>query len=120
MLISQLSNELDLSFELNKNTYLVLNVGIERVIGNNQTEIGDNNSSLGSPINLIHHFFNENSTRNFERNQRNTLFGCGIDFKIGENAMLFFRQNFYKYYDPNFVFNNLKGTETMLELKFLF
>ena len=89
MLISQISNELDLSFELNKNTYLVLNVGIERVIGNNQTEIGDNNSSLGSPINLIHHFFNENSTRNFERNQRNTLFGCGIDFKIGENAMLF-------------------------------
>ena len=43
-----------------------------------------------------------------------------INFKIGENAMLFFRQNFYKYYDPNFEFNNLKGTETMLELKFLF
>ena len=120
MLISQLSNEIDLSLELNENTYMVLNVGIERIIGNNLTERGDNNSSLGSPINLIHHFLNENSVRNFERNQRNTLIGCGIDYKIGDNAMLFLRQNFYKYYDPNFEFNNLKGTETMLELKFLF
>ena len=120
MLISQLSNEIDLSLEINENTYMVLNIGIERIIGNNLTERGDNNSSLGSPINLINHFFNENSVRNFERNQRNSLIGCGIDYKIGDNAMLFLRQNFYKYYDPNFLFNNLKGTETMLELKFLF
>ena len=120
MLISQLSNEIDLSLEINENTYMVLNIGIERIIGSNLTERGDNNSSLGSPINLIHHFFNENSVRNFERNQRNSLIGCGIDYKIGDNAMLFLRQNFYKYYDPNFEFNNLKGTETMLELKFLF
>ena len=120
MLISQLSNEIDLSLEINENTYMVLNIGIERIIGNNLTERGDNNSSLGSPINLINHFFNENSVRNFERNQRNSLIGCGIDYKIGDNAMLFLRQNFYKYYDPNFEFNNLKGTETMLELKFLF
>ena len=120
MLISQLSNELDLSFELNENTYVVLNVGIERVIGNNLTEKGDNNISLGSPISIVNHFFNENAVRNFERNQRNTLFGCGVDYKIGDNAMLFLRQNFYKYYDPNFLFNNLKGTETLLELKFLF
>ena len=120
MLISQLSNEIDLSLEINENTYVVLNIGIERIIGSNLTERGDNNSSLGSPINLIHHFFNENSVRNFERNQRNSLIGCGIDYKIGDNAMLFLRQNFYKYYDPNFEFNNLKGTETMLELKFLF
>ena len=61
MLISQLSNEIDLSLEINENTYMVLNIGIERIIGNNLTERGDNNSSLGSPINLINHFFNENS-----------------------------------------------------------
>ena len=72
MLISQLSNELDLSFELNENTYVVVNVGIERVIGNNLTEKGDNNISLGSPISIVHHFLNKNSVRNFERNQRNT------------------------------------------------
>ena len=50
MLISQLSNEIDLSLELNENTYMVLNVGIERIIGNNLTERGDNNSSLGSQL----------------------------------------------------------------------
>ena len=34
--------------------------------------------------------------------------------------MLFIRHNWYKYYDPNFVLNNLRGTETMLEIKILF
>ena len=50
----------------------------------------------------------------------NRLIGLGIDFKIGNNAMIFLRHNLYKYYDPNFVLNHLKGNETMLELKILF
>jgi hypothetical protein len=76
----------------------------------------------GSPVNILFETlglkkFNQN---NFSRNQRNRLIGFGIDYKIGKRAMLFLRHNFYKYYDPNFISNNIEGSETMLELKILF
>ena len=54
------------------------------------------------------------------RNQKNTLFGLGFDYMIGPNAMIFFRHNRYRYFDPNFIENHLKGWETMLELKIKF
>jgi hypothetical protein len=50
----------------------------------------------------------------------NTLFGFGLDYKIGNNAMLFYRYNQYRYFDPNFIENHLKGWEMMLELKINF
>ncbi|MDA9810013.1 hypothetical protein N9C59_06790, partial [Flavobacteriales bacterium] len=122
-IISQFSQEFDFSLELNSNTILILSYGIERVIGSSVTGLGDQDLQLGgNSINILLETlgikkFNSN---NFSRNQRNRLFGVGIDHHIGENAMLFLRQNFYSYNDPNFVLNNLKGTETMLELKLLF
>ena len=77
--------------------------------------------SSGSPINLILNRLNPtNSIVNLARNQRNRLIGIGLDYKIGKDAMIFFRHNLYSYYDPNFVLNNLKGSETMLGLKILF
>ena len=121
--ISQFSQEFDFSLELNSNTILILSYGIERVIGSSVTGLGDQDLQLGgNSINILLKTlgikkFNSN---NFSRNQRNRLLGVGIDHHIGENAMLFLRQNFYSYNDPNFVLNNLKGTETMLELKLLF
>ena len=43
-----------------------------------------------------------------------------VDYKVGDQAMIFLRQNFYKFSDPNFSYNQLQGTETMLELKINF
>ena len=43
-----------------------------------------------------------------------------IENQIGQNAMIFFRYNQYRYFDPNFIENHLKGWETMLELKINF
>ena len=43
-----------------------------------------------------------------------------LDYKIGQNAMVFFRHNQYRYFDPNFIENHLKGWESMLELKINF
>ncbi|MBD00126.1 MAG: hypothetical protein CL841_02030 [Crocinitomicaceae bacterium] len=119
-LISQLSNEIDFSYEMNENAVLVLSYGIERVLGNRFTDLGDNIEP--SSTNLLSEFlgidkFNKVNTA---RNQRNRLIGIGFDYKIGENAMLFFRHNRYRYFDPNFVENHLQGTENMLELKITF
>ena len=119
-LISQISQEIDFSYELNKNTVLVLSYGIERVIGNEFTDKGD--ADEASSTNLVLQFLGLDNPDNYNnaRNQRNRLIGVGLDYKIGENAMIFFRHNRYRYFDPNFIKNHLKGTETMLELKLTF
>ena len=122
-LISKFSQEFDFSLELNSNTVLILSYGIERIIGSSITGLGDQDIQLGGNTinNLFEYLGIKNfSENNFSRNQMNRLIGLGIDFKIGNNAMIFLRHNLYKYYDPNFVLNHLKGNETMLELKILF
>ena len=121
VLISQISNQIDFNLEVSDNASLILNFGMERIIGNHITDLGDNTDPSGSPINMILNRLNPtNSIVNFARNQRNRLIGMGLDYKIGKDAMIFFRHNLYSYHDPNFVLNNLKGSETMLELKILF
>ena len=119
-LISQLSNEIDFSYEINENAVLVLSYGIERVLGNSFTDLG--NSNVASSTNLLYEFLGIDKFNkvNRARNQRNRLIGIGFDYKIGENAMLFFRHNRYRYFDPNFIENHLQGTENMLELKITF
>lgn len=122
-LISQFSQELDFSLELNSSTTLIFSYGIERVIGNSQTGIGDQDLTFGGNTinNLLENLgINKFSENNFSKNIQNRLIGIGLDFKIANNAMLFLRHNLYKYYDPNFVLYNLSGTETMLEIKILF
>ena len=119
-LITQFSQEVDLSYEITEKAALVLTYGIEKVMGNKYTDIGDNpdstatNSFLES-LGLENLFRYTNS-----RNQKNTLFGFGLDYKIGNDAMLFYRYNRYRYFDPNFIENHLKGWEMMLELKINF
>ena len=120
VLITQLSQEVDLSYEITEKAALVLTYGIEKVMGNKYTDIGDNpdstatNSFLES-LGLENLFRYTNS-----RNQKNTLFGFGLDYKIGNDAMLFYSYNRYRYFDPNFIENHLKGWEMMLELKINF
>ena len=45
---------------------------------------------------------------------------CWADMRVGDRAMLFLRHSRYRYFDPNFIENNLSGSETMLELKMTF
>lgn len=118
--ISQLSQEIDLSFEVSEKAALILTYGIEKVLGNAYTDIGDNldptaTNSFFERLGLDNLFRYTNT-----RNQKNTLFGFGIDYKIGNDAMLFYRYNRYQYFDPNFIENHLKGWEMMLELKINF
>ena len=119
-LISQLSQEIDFSIEIAKKTVFVLSCGIEKIIGNQQTEPGD-----AAQPSATNSFFEKLGWDKFYRytkyrNQKNTLFGYGFDYKIEKNTFLFFRQSRYKYYDPNFIENHLKGWETTLELKIMF
>ena len=119
-LISQLSEELDFSIELNEKAVLVLSYGIEKILGNTSTDLGDNPDATATNT-----FFERLGWEKFfrytnSRNQKNSLLGFGIDYKIGQNVMVFLRYNQYRYFDPNFIENHLKGWETMLELKINF
>ena len=119
-LISQLSEELDFSIELNEKAVLVLSYGIEKILGNASTDLGDNPDATATNT-----FFERLGWKKLyrltnSRNQKNTLLGFGLDYKIGQNVMVFFRYNQYRYFDPNFIENHLKGWETMLELKINF
>ena len=119
-LISQLSEEIDFSIEMSENATLVLSYGIEKILGNSSTDIGDNPEATATNT-----FFEQLGFENLyrytnSRNQKNTLIGFGLDYKIGDNAMLFYRYNKYRYFDPNFIENHLKGWEMMLELKINF
>ena len=119
-LISQLSQEIDFSIEINKKTVFVFSYGFEKIIGNQKTELGD-----AAKPSATSSFFKKLGWDKFYRytnyrNQKNTLIGYGIDYKIEDNPFLFFRQNRYEYYDPNFIENHLKGWETTLELKIMF
>ena len=120
VLISQISEEIDFSFELSQKAALVLSYGIEKVLGNSYTDIGDNPEPTATNT-----FFEQLGLENLyrytnSRNQKNTLLGFGLDYKINHNAMVFYRYNQYRYFDPNFVENNLKGWEMILELKINF
>lgn len=119
-LISQLSQEIDFSIDLNEKAALVLSYGVEKILGNASTDIGDNQEATATNtfferlgLEKLYRYTNS-------RNQKNTLFGFGLDYKIGQNAMAFFRFNKYRYFDPNFIENHLKGWETILELKINF
>lgn len=119
-LISQFSEEIDFSIELNEKAALVVSYGIEKILGNTSTEKGDGEKASSSNA-----FFEKLGFENLYRytnyrNQKNTLLGFGLDYKIGNNAMVFYRYNKYRYFDPNFVENHLKGWEMILELKINF
>ena len=119
-IISQLSEEIDFSIELNEKAAIVLSYGIEKILGNASTDKGDRLEAT-----TTNSFFEKLGLANLYRytnyrNQTNTLFGFGLDYKIGHNAMLFYRYNKYRYFDPNFIDNHLKGWEMMLELKINF
>ena len=119
-LISQISKEIDFSIELSEKAAFVLSYGIEKILGNSSTDIGDSpeatsTNSFFERLGLDNLFRYTNA-----RNQKNTFFGFGLDYKIGQNAMVFLRHNRYRYFDPNFIENHLKGWETMLELKINF
>jgi hypothetical protein len=119
-LITQLSEEIDFSIEVSKKAVFLVSYGIEKVLGNSSTDIGDN------PEASVQNKFFENlgleklyRYTNF-RNQTNTHLGFGIDYKINHNVFLFLRSTQYRYFDPNFIENHLKGFETMLELRINF
>ena len=115
--IRHFNQQFDLCYELNKTTAFVFKYGIERVLGNEFTDIDDtdpypNDNSWGVTEDYIPSFK--------PRDQFGNIIGFGFDVKLNEGAYLFLRHSNFHYYDKNFSATNIKGSETTLELKINF
>lgn len=101
-------HELDAIFKLSKHLSLVTTYGKEYIMGNNQLNRGDNvDAVLGS-------------LANDPVNQEGTLYGFGIDYRISNNTYLYARNRWFNQQDKSFLKDQIKGTETTIELKVFF
>jgi hypothetical protein len=115
--IRHFNQQFDFCYELNKTTAFVFKYGIERVLGNEFTDIDDtdpypSDNTWGVTEDYIPSFK--------ARNQFGNIVGFGFDIKLNEGAYLFLRHSNFHYYDKNFSATNIKGSETTLELKINF
>ncbi|OYU97508.1 MAG: hypothetical protein CFE21_04230 [Bacteroidetes bacterium B1(2017)] len=101
-------HELDGIFMLTPKVSLITTYGREIIKGNSQMSRGDNKDGKVGSIN------------NDPVNQEGRLFGLGLDMNISKNTNLYFRRRWFSEVDKSFVKDNIKGTETTIELKLFF
>ena len=115
--IRHFNQQFDLCFEISQQTTFVFKYGIERVLGNEFTDIDDTDpyptdNTWGVTKEYIPSFK--------PRNQFGNFIGFGFDIKLNEGAYLFLRHAAFHYYDKNFSATSIKGSESTIELKINF
>ena len=115
--IRQFNQQFDVCYALNKTTTFVFKYGLERVLGNEFTDIDDTDPYLTDNTWGV----TEEYIPSFKpRDQFGNVVGFGFDIKLNDGAYLFLRHSAFHYYDKNFSATNIKGSESTLELKINF
>ena len=91
---------LRITFALSSRTILTSYLGVERVIGNYETDINYNTF--------------------MPRFQTTLGIGLGIDYNLSRNTALYLRHRYFSFEDRTFELDNNNGNETTLELKVTF
>ena len=119
-LLKQQSLQLDLGYEVNERVVILAHVGLERVVGNDETAKGDADEPSSSG--RLWRWLNLGSRewQTMARNQTHRRLGGGLDLSLTDRASLYIRHQWYSYNDPNFILNQLSGSETLVELKLTF
>jgi len=94
------NHQIENYYQINKNIILTQYVGIERIVGNYNTQL---NIETGKPV-----------------NQEGISIGTGFDFNIAKNTGLYFRHRYFRFEDTSFPLDKFSGHETTLELKVVF
>jgi hypothetical protein len=101
-------HEFDAIFMIKREVSFITTLGKEYIVGNSQLSKGDDvNGILGSVVNSA-------------INQESSLLGLGLDLAIAKNTNLYIRKRWFSQIDKSFVKDNIKGTETTIELKLYF
>lgn len=98
--IRQYVHELENYLSVNSRTILTTYFGVERVIGNYETDIDDETY--------------------MPRFQTGIGLGLGVDYSLSRNTALYLRHRYFSFEDRNFVLDNNNGHETTLEIKVSF
>ena len=93
-------HEFENYLSMNSRTILTTYLGVERVIGNYQTDIND--------LTFMPRF------------QTTLGVGLGVDYSLSKNTALYLRHRYFSFEDRNFVLDNNNGHETTLEIKVTF
>ena len=106
--------------EVTPKTVLLVHAAWERILGNHETDMGD--APEGSSTSVLRSVLGLERAEdvNEARNQRSSRMGVGLDVTLAPQMHLYLRHQWYRFVDPNFLDNKLRGTETMLELKMSF
>lgn len=94
------SNEAEMYLQIKNSFYINSYLGYERNLGNFNTQLND---ETFLPL-----------------NQTGYGIGLGFDVGLGNNAGLYFRHRWFYFKDVNFVLDQFRGQETLVELKFFF
>lgn len=119
-LIKQQCIQVDMGVEINPRVVVLGHVGFERVVGNEETAVGD--ADAPSATSVLWQWLGDSgeARRTMARNQTHRRLGAGLDASLSPGVNLYVRHQWYAYKDPNFVLNQLSGHETMVELKLTF
>jgi hypothetical protein len=98
--IRQYSHEIENYLTLSARSILTSFIGVERVLGNYETDIND--------------------LSYMPRNQTSLGIGLGIDYNLSKNTAVYLRHRYFSFEDKNFVLDNNNGHETTIELKVTF
>lgn len=101
-------HELDAVIMIMSKASAIFTYGKEYIRGNNQMNKGDNvNNVLGSSVNS-------------PINQESDLVGIGFDLALNKSTNLYLRRRWFSQKDASFIKDDIKGTETTIELKLYF
>jgi hypothetical protein len=95
----QVYEEIMAFYRLLPRVTLVGFVGLERIKGNQETDLAPN----GKPV-----------------DQTATGYGVGFDYDYAARAGFYFRHRWFSQKDPNFTLDRFKGQETSMEMKIFF
>ena len=115
--IRHFNQQFDLCYQLNTRTSFVFKYGIERVVGNEFTDVDDTDPY---PTDNTWGVVEDYVPTYKPRDQYGKLLGFGFDIKLSEGAYLFLRHSAFHYYDKHFTATNIKGSESTIELKINF
>lgn len=115
--IRHFNQQIDICYELNDRIALVGKYGLERVIGNQYTDIDDTDPF---PADNTWGVTEDYIPSMKPRDQYGKQLGVGLNLKLNDGAYLYLRHTAYHYYDLNFSATNIKGSESTLELKINF
>jgi hypothetical protein len=103
-------------YSLNSKISILGFVSYEKILGNQRTELADENGDLITDANGVP----VNDPNGKPINQEDHGYGAGIDYAFSKNGGVYLRHRWFSHNDVHFTRDRFRGQETSLEVKIFF